>query len=78
MMSPGEAIRIGQVWLRPFGTFEPAEQAYMGFPTERVRDDFLEVMVDGALAVIWIRQKDGDKDWKGRFKGKHSIATAVI
>ena len=69
MISPAEAIRRGQVWLRPFGQFAPADQGYMGFPSEDIRDKFLAEMEDGALAVIWIRQQDGPKDWKGRFCG---------
>jgi len=69
MISPGEAIRKGQVWLRPFREFAPAEQAYMGFPNETIRDNFLDAIEDGALVVIWIRQEEGHKDWKGRFCG---------
>jgi hypothetical protein len=69
MISPGEALRIGQVWLRSFGAFAPGEQALMGFPSDTIRDIFLDAMDDGALAVIWIRQKNGDNDWKDRFCG---------
>jgi hypothetical protein len=69
MMSPREAIDRGQVWLRPFGHFAPDEQGYMGFPSEEIRDRFIDEIEDGALVVVWIRQQDGHPDWKGRFCG---------
>lgn len=69
MMSPHEAIDRGQVWLRPFGHFAPDEQGYMGFPSEAIRDRFIDEIEDGALIVAWIRQQDGHPDWKGRFCG---------
>ncbi|MAM25482.1 MAG: hypothetical protein CML55_08925 [Rhodobacteraceae bacterium] len=69
MMSPREAIDRGQVWLRPFGHFAPDEQGYMGFPSEVIRDRFLDDIEDGALVVVWIRQQDGHPDWTGRFCG---------
>lgn len=69
MISPDNAIRRGQVWLRPFGHFAPVEQGYMGFPSEDIRDRFLDEMEDGALTVIWIRQQDGHPDWIGRLRG---------
>ncbi len=69
MISPREAIDRGQVWLRPFGHFAPDEQGYMGFPSEDIRDRFLDEIEDGALVIVWIRQQDGHPDWKGRFRG---------
>lgn len=69
MMSPRKAMDRGQVWLRPFAHFAPDQQGYMGFPSEGIRDRFLDDIEDGALVVVWIRQEDGHPDWVGRFRG---------
>lgn len=69
MLTPREAIRNGQVWLRPFGHFLPAEQGYMGFSSKTVCGNFFDEMEDGALVIIWIRVKNIEADWTGKFRG---------
>ncbi len=69
MLTPREAIRKGQVWLRPFGHFLPAEQGYMGFSSAGVCNDFFNRMEDGALVIIWIRVKNIEPAWTGKFRG---------
>lgn len=68
-LTPREAIARGQVWLRPFGHFMPADQGYMGFSSAAVRDAFYDRMEDGALVVIWTRRKEGERGWIGKFRG---------
>lgn len=68
-LTPRQAITRGHVWLRPFGHFKPADQGYMGFSTAAVRDKFFNDIEDGALVVIWTREKEGDRDWIGKFRG---------
>lgn len=69
MITPREAIQAGQVWLRPFGHFNPEHQGYMGFASPEVRDRFFDQIVDGALVVIWTRQTEGEPGWVGKFRG---------
>ena len=75
MMSPADAMARGQVWLRPFQEFRPGDQGYMGFPSEKIRDDFLApgMAEDGALVVVWINMK-GHPTWRGAFRGILQIA----
>lgn len=69
MMTPRDAITRNQVWLRPFGHFCPADQGYMGFSSDTSRDRFFSSMEDGAIVVIWTRQKNGERGWVGKFRG---------
>lgn len=68
-LTPRQAISRGQVWLRPFGHFKPADQGYMGFSTAEVRDSFFNRIEDGALVVIWTRKTEGERGWVGKFRG---------
>lgn len=68
-LTPREAITRRQVWLRPFGHFTPADQGYMGFSSAGVRDSFYNRIEDGALVVLWTREKEGERGWVGKFRG---------
>jgi len=69
MMTPRAAITGGEVWLRPFGHFAPKHQGFMGFSTAKIRDQFLSQIRDGAVVLIWTRQRGGETGWKGCCRG---------
>lgn len=76
MLTPRQAIDQGQVWLRPFGHFIPEHQGYMGFSDEATRDEFFNQIEDGALVVVWTRQKDNeDPKWVGLLRGILQLTT---
>ena len=78
MLTPREAISRNQVFLRPFAYFCPADQAFMGFSSEQIRDQFYEQIEHGALVLIWTRSQDSEAGWQGFFRGMLQLGKAKV